>query len=150
MWLTQRDVLTNGNRQRIVERVRARPGIGVRALASEMGVNYKTVLYHVRVLQRSGALVLARVGMRLSCHPACARADAPAEPLSLPPPRPDPSLVRSTADVGRALVVHRSTAYVWLRRWEEAGLVARTARGWAPRGDEAFSREPRLAQAWRR
>lgn len=49
-------------RQRVLERVRHQPGLLPSALARENGVALPTMLYHVRVLERSGFVRIRRVG----------------------------------------------------------------------------------------
>lgn len=148
--LTTAMLLSNATRRALVGRVMHEPGLSVGTLATGLGVDYKTALYHARVLERAGHLIVERDGGRSACY-HCA---------TPPPRRLTPWAIAvlavlrggaaSPTSLSRALGWPRSTTYRMLVRLEARGLARRAGDGWvlAPGvgecigPDEGFSRGP--------
>jgi predicted transcriptional regulator len=64
-----RNALAHGARRKILDGLRARPGIGVRALASEVALSPATVHHHLRQLERVGMVKRARVAGKTLAYP---------------------------------------------------------------------------------
>lgn len=129
-------ILGHATRRGIVEAVGERPGTNLRELSSSLGVDPKTISYHVRCLHRAGQLRIDRRGAALCCFlpgireeptPTAAEAEALAW-LELGATGP--------ADLARAMRIPRGTAGSILDRLARRGLMERTA---APK--EPFSPE---------
>lgn len=63
---------TSLRRQRIrsgvLEELRKAPGARIAALAQTLGCDYKTAVYHVRMLERAGLVTVERIGRTTLCY----------------------------------------------------------------------------------
>lgn len=131
-------LLGNDTRFHLVDLARRHPGITVTAAARALRVDYSTVQYHVRVLQRHGTLSCLRLAGALRVYPpgALPARDARSVLGALPSPsaRRIARLVLSrprtrVADVTERFGISRTSAQDHLLRLERAGLVTATRTG---------------------
>lgn len=107
------------------------PGLSVGALAAELGVDYKTILYHARVLERAGHLVVERAGGRSACYHHGTPPPRRLTPWAIAVLRALRGGPASPTALSRVLGWPRSTTYMMLLRLEARGLVRRMDDGWA-------------------
>lgn len=118
--------LAHPARARILERLRAQPGIHLSALAEDLAVHAKTLRHHVRVLARGGHVRILREGRTMRLFPMDVK----------PTAAPDPSLTRRRAlallragaartrsDLARALDVTPQAMSYHLRHLREQGAI---------------------------
>lgn len=116
----------------LLDLVRRAPGLPVMRAATALGVDYSTIQYHARVLERHGALTVAHVAGALRLYPPGA-APAPPDRARLDALASETArdvansvLVRGAAtlrEVMTALDIPRSTAQQHLKRLAEAGVL---------------------------
>lgn len=73
-------ILDNRVRSGMIALLHETPGVRVASLAAEFEVDYKTALYHARVLERAGLVVIVRAGRCSTCY--LTRGTTPEEGLS--------------------------------------------------------------------
>jgi DNA-binding IclR family transcriptional regulator len=140
-------VLDHGLRREILRSVRERPGQRLAALAREMGVDPKTLLYHVRRLARAG--LLHRDAEEGRCFaPGAAPPAAPIPPRAVRAMHALLAGARSPAELARALDVPRGSAGSLLAGLARMGLARREGAQWflSEKGREALCREPALGE----
>lgn len=127
-----REILGHDTRFALLDLVRRAPGVPVRAAADALGVDYSTVQYHARVLEKHGVLVTAPVAHALRLYP----------PNAVPGPRerrvldarhcPTARLIEAAVrargratlgDLAGALGLPRTTAQAHLQRLARAGVL---------------------------
>lgn len=133
-------LLESPTRRRVFEAVRTDPGCTVGTIARALGLDYKTVQHHLRLLKRAG-FVQARVASRQERYFAAGELPEAgfdgALALRSPSARALASALRRgrarASELARALGISEATASVQLRRLEAAGLAARGSDGlWGP------------------
>jgi predicted transcriptional regulator len=146
--LIESDILGHDLRRAIVRAVSEHPGQSVAELARMHGVDPKTIVHHLRMLERAHRVHPVSVGR-------ARRWFAPgAPPDAKPPPRFVRALealragARSPAELARALGIPRGTAGGLLRGLARLGLARKDPDAWrvSPQGDEALCREPGLGE----
>lgn len=126
-------------RRGILDALRAAPGASVAMLAERFAIDYKTALYHVRMLERNGCIHVVRTARATACYLA---------PRALGPP-PERAILAlaairggagTLAALARALDVPRANAGALLEALEERGLVHRDGARFVPsEAGEGFS-----------
>lgn len=140
-------ILAHEARRRVLERVALRPGSQISEIAEELALDPKTVVYHVRQLERIGRLRVELDGR--------ARRVFPPGPGAAPRPSLDARAEAALwvlhlggagpADVSRALRIPRGTAGSLLDRLVRTGLAVREGRSLRP-APEPFSAEGDLGE----
>ncbi|HVL86421.1 MAG TPA: helix-turn-helix domain-containing protein [Candidatus Thermoplasmatota archaeon] len=116
-------------RGRILECVARSPGLRPGEIAKRLGLDYKTVDYHLRILRRFGLVTEARVGVGRHVYPALSEASWERLPVLLQPTRRALfALVRAKPGVrlsqaARELGVSKATAHHHARRLAAWGLL---------------------------
>jgi DNA-binding MarR family transcriptional regulator len=129
--------LEQPTRRRIYESIAARPGVRVGTLQAQLGLNYNTVLRHVRVLQRLGLVegdaspqrrwFVRDAGLGVQARKAAVAASSPvaASVVRYLAARGPVALATMRAELG----LPKSSASTALRRMAHAGLVERRGEG---------------------
>lgn len=141
-------ILEHDTRRTILDSVATTPGLTVREMADDLGVHYKTALYHARRLVRAGHIVILQEGNRAHCYLPGARPAWPPRPRAVEALHALMHGARTPADLARALGVPRGTAGGLLRRLERASLVVRADDGWRVAAPEAFTAGAFVGGAW--
>lgn len=136
--LDRSEVLGHAVRRGILDLLRASPGASVASLAERFDIDYKTALYHVRMLERNACIHVIRSSRTTACYLA-------PRALGPPPERAAVALAAirggagTLAALARALQVPRSNAGALLEALEERGLVHREGARFVASGGEGFS-----------
>ncbi len=136
--LRKEEVLDQYTRGKIHGYLVANPGDYFTSIARALGVSGGVLTYHLRVLERQGAIVSRQDGVHKRFYPAGARIDDASGPGLSPIQRSVCRVVQETPgikqkDIASFLGVSAATVSYHLRRLIAWGLVQRARRGMAVR-----------------